>query len=137
MEKVSLRQGAWTNDAAIRLASNLDPKDPTYSILELQREVEQGTSWLYEVYQGSAFLGWIVLFTDDYGGGRELIVQNGAAVVRDQNILKLVMAAVEPYARQLGCQSIRTHIAKSKSGLARKFKELGFRDAEIVLRKSI
>ncbi|WP_085908071.1 hypothetical protein [Kiloniella majae] len=137
MEKVSLRQGAWNGDAAVRLAANLDPKDPTYSIQELQREVEQGSSWLYEVYQGSAFLGWIVVFVEDFGGGREMIIQNGAAVVNDQNILKLVMSSVEPYARQQGCSVIRTHISTSKKGLARKFKALGFNEAEVILRKAI
>ena len=137
MEKVSLRQGAWNDDAAIRLAANLDPKDPTYSIQELAREVSAGTSWLFEVHQGSAFLGWIVLFVDDFGGGRELVIQNGAAVVNDANILRLVMGSVEPYARQLGCSVIRTHISTSKKGLARKFKALGFNEAETILRKAV
>lgn len=134
---MTLRQGPWNEEAERRLAANLDPKDPTYSIDELRREVERGTSWLYEVHEGARFLGWIVLFVEDFGGHREMIIQNGAAVVADSDLLGRTMAAVEPYARALGCVTIRTHIMTGRRSLAKKFKRLGYREAEVVLRKAI
>ena len=136
--KIGLLQIAW-NEEATRLLAGATGSDPTYSLNELRQEVEGGQVRLYRVVEGrgeEAFLlGYVCLWVDRFGGGNELVIQAGAAMTKEADVLRKAMPAFEQVARDSNCIAIRAHV--EGKGREKVLQRVGFHTAEIVMRKGV
>lgn len=125
---------AWSDQVEVALAGATG-NDPTYSMGDLKREIETGTATLYVVFANDERLGWLVLWIDDFGSTKEMVIQSGAAIGREPRALQLAMPAVEKLARAHGCLTIRAHV--NDGGRFRNLKRNGFIKSETVMRKAL
>lgn len=129
----------WNDDAELAL-SGAAGGNPSYSINELKNEVldtANATNLFKIMYAGTEIIGWVVMWAEDFGGGRELVLQVGEALGNTLKILKWIMPAFEAQARRNKCTSIRVHIGYGKNGMKRSFERAGFQEAETVMRRIV
>lgn len=130
-QKVKLVPAPW-NVQAEALLDGAVGSNPSYTVAELRQEVEAGSSTLFGVLEGDRLLGYIATFIEDFGGGRELVLQSGAGISGKLEPLKKAVPAFAAYARSVGATSMRAHV--EGWGRVRLFKAAGFKEAETVLR---
>lgn len=131
-EKVALRPVPWSGEAEQALAG-ADGASKAYTMADLAREVQTGSATLYAVYQGAARLGFVVLWFDNFGGTKELVIQSGRAFANERRAVALALPVIEQFARAAGCVGMRTH--SNDSPMMGHLKRYGFKKSEIVLRK--
>ncbi len=139
MEKlIGIEEVTW-NDHAADLLAGATGSNPTYTINELQQEVASGLVKLMQVTEKQnddiVLLGYICMFIDNFGGSNELVLQAGAAVSKEANILKKVIPMFEKIAFDSGCVAMRVHV--EGGARERAFKTNGFKYSETVMRKSV
>lgn len=132
-QQVSLRPVPWSHEAA-QLLNGAAGVDPTYTMDDLEREIQTGVATLYSVERGQSRLGYIVLWVENFGGTKELVIQSGKAFARERWAVKETLPVIEAFARANGCKSMRAH--SSDSPMIGHLKRYGFRKTEIVLKKS-
>lgn len=110
--------------------------DPTYTMDDLRREVLDGYATLYRVTLGADTLGYVVLWVDDFGRTKELVVQTGEAIRDHVYAARVALPVIEAKAGALGCSSMRVHVAGG-SRFIRELKRFGFRKTESVLKKGL
>jgi len=133
-EKVNLIAVPWNGEAE-RLLERAIGNNPTYTVQELRAEVENRTSMLLSVVAGDQRLGYIAVFFEGFGGGRELVLQCGAALQNDTAALARAMPAFRDLARSGGATSIRAHMGDKAR--VRMFEKFGFKLAEYVVRTGV
>ncbi len=131
---VIMEPAAWSEEAESALAGATG-NDPTYTLGDLQHEIESGTATLYLVTAGNERLGWLVLWVENFGGTRELVIQSGAAIGREPRALRMAMPAIEKLGRSLGCSTMRAHL--TDGARLRAMRRSGFSKAETVMRKAL
>jgi hypothetical protein len=134
VEQVTLRAVAWNDEAQALLARAIG-NNPSYSVEELAAEVENRSSVLFLVEAGRERLGYVAAFIEEFGGGKELVLQAGAALQNDLNALRRAMPAFSRFAERNGCTSIRAHMGDMAR--AKMMKRAGFELAEYVVRKGV
>lgn len=130
--QVTLNPANWNEEAAALLAGAAG-NDPTYSMSDLQNEVQNGVATLYEVLHGAETrLGYVVLWVEDIGQTKELIIQSGAALARSDFAVSVVIPAIAEFARSRGCLTMRAHTNDKR--MMRRLLQAGFHKAEVVVR---
>lgn len=135
---ISFDATRWNSDAE-RLLQGATGPDPTYTIAEMQSEVQAGNSTLmlvsFQDEKGIKPLGYIVVWRDDFGGSPEFVVQAGAAFQNTISAMPLVVPALHELARQNGCEYVRTHVSDPK--FLRAWKRAGYHRREVVMAKKV
>lgn len=131
--EISMRKVAW-NDEAERLLAGAAGNDPTYTLSDIRREVEGGTSDLFVFHYGTEKLGYAVLWFDNYGGTKELVLQCGEAFMSWRRAAHLALQVIKAYAIKEGCHSMRSHIQRGDRLAV--MMRAGFRRSEIVVKQS-
>lgn len=134
VEQVTLRSVAWNDEAQALLARAIG-NNPSYSVDELAAEVESRSSALFLVEAGQERLGYVAVFIEEFGGGKEMVLQAGAALQNDLNALRRAMPAFERFAKRNNCTSIRAHMGDMPR--VKMMKKAGFALAEYVVRKGV
>ncbi|OEJ64651.1 hypothetical protein [Magnetovibrio blakemorei] len=134
-QNVNLKSVAWNEQAAI-LLQGAAGVDPTYTLDDLRREVIEGHATLYLVSLGADALGYVVLWVDDFGRTRELVIQAGEAFRNHKSAARLTLPALENFARSRGCASMRTHVAGGSRFIG-SLRDAGFRKTEVVFKKGV
>ena len=132
--KVTLINANW-NPQAENLLMAAVGNNPSYTINELKNEVASGTSRLVQVVEDGKPLGYVVYFIEVFGGGRELVLQAGAAISGDLGALRKAVPALAKLARNAGAPTMRAHLGDSAR--LRLFKKAGFQLAEYVVRTGV
>lgn len=136
--KVSLKPVLWSEEAA-HLLEGATGTDPTYTLADLEREVRQGAATLYCVVLGSTGnmvkLGYVVLWVDNFGAMKELVIQAGEAFANlDPDLAaRAALPAIDAMALRLGCGASRCHVSINK--FMKALKKAGYNRAEVVFRK--
>lgn len=138
-ENVGFIQEAWSAQADALLVGATG-SNPSYTVNELRREVEAGQARLFRVVDrqaaGDRLLGYVVLWVEEFGGGRELVIQAGAKLTNLRwDVLRYVQPGFERLTLENDCSSMRVHL--SDPALEAKFKRLGWRREEVVLRRPV
>jgi len=131
VQKVNLQAVEWSVQAANALAGAAG-NDPTYTMDDLQREIKDGSATLYAVQLGQERLGYVVLWVDDFGGTKELVIQSGRALARDNWAVAMTLPVLRAFAKSRGCLSMRAH--SSDGAMIGRLKKGGFHRAETVMR---
>lgn len=131
-----MQLAAWTPEVA-RLLAGAAGVDPTYTIDDMAREVGDPTnsSNLFVFHWKGKRIGYAVLFVEDFGGTKELVLQAGEAFISWERAALLAIGQIEAYALRMGCLSMRSHI--QIGGRLKVMKKAGFRQSEIVVRKRV
>jgi len=124
----------WSAEVA-HLLTGATGTEPTYSISDLQNEVETGRAQLFQWHFGDEVLGYSVLWIDAFGGLSEMVVQAGAAFKSDKRAFRLVMPVIETMAKNQGCYAVRSHLVDGR--WAGNFRSAGFYKSEVVMRKRL
>jgi len=138
-ENVGFVTAPW-NRTAEELLEDATGSNPSYTVAELRAEVESGRAHLFSVIdrqsEQDVLLGFMVMWIEAFGGGREMVLQAGAALLqKTESTLKYIQPALERLARKNDCSSMRVHV--ERGALARKFKSLGWDQSEIVMRREV
>jgi hypothetical protein len=131
---ITMDRTEW-NEEAERLLAGAAGNDPTYTLADLRREVQTGAAGLWVFHHGAEKLGYAVLFIEDFGGTKELVLQAGEAFASWPAAALKALHVIKAYALQSGCASMRSHI-QGNGQRARVLKRAGFRRAEIVMRET-
>ena len=136
--QISLEITTWSHEAALALAGAAG-NDPTYTLNDLQREIMSGAADLFQVVRGFGdqveILGFLVLWVEDFGGTKELVLQSGAALGHNSAAVRATLPVLASFARDHGCLSMRAHVSDpTLMGLLRRG---GFHKAETVLRMMV
>jgi len=134
MEKVALHPAEWNTEAEALLAGATGD-NATYTVADLRASVQGGQSTLYLVSVGREKLGYVVLFTEDFGGTKELVIQVGEAFAHHEKSARLAIPAILEIGRGLGCATARSHLVSGR--FARSFKRAGFQKIETVYQMRI
>ena len=134
-QDVMLYAVAWNEEAAI-LLHGAAGGDATYGMDDLRREVQAGLAVLYSVMLGRDRLGYVVLWVDDFGRTKELVIQTGEAFNNHNFAAQVTLPALEAFARSRGCLSMRTHCSGGSRFIAA-LRKAGWRKTEIVMRKGV
>lgn len=140
-QMIEFRRIGWTDQAA-QLLSGAQGSHPTYTLEELRREVEQGTSQLMQVIDHNgdrpALIGYAVVWIETFGGNSEMVIQAGEALTETYRVMPWVMPAFDRLARANGCMSLRAHVdARKRPAMVRALAKNGFTKAEIVMRREL
>lgn len=130
--KVALNPAPWTVEAATLLAGAAG-NSPTYTMSDLEREVNTGSATLYGVFINEVKIGFVVLWWEDFGGTRELIIQSGAAFAADDKAVAITLPVIEEFAKSIGCTSMRAH--SNDKAMIKRLLRYGFAKTEIVVQK--
>jgi len=133
-QKVVLKPSIW-NEQAAQLLAGAAGNDPTYSMADLENEINRGSATLYAVGIGGALAGYVVLWLDDFGGTKELVIQSGRALSNSALAIKLTLPALADFARQRGAISMRAH--SNDPAMIKLLTRFGFKKSEIVLRAQV
>ena len=138
-ENVGFISAVWT-ETVTEVMADATGSNPTYTVSELKAEVEGGAAQLFAVVDrqpgDEALLGYIIFWVEQFGGGRELVLQAGAALLaHTEDTLAYVMPAIRRQAKAHNCGSIRAHVVAR--GMERKFRRLGWACAERVMRVEV
>jgi hypothetical protein len=138
-ENVGFVPATW-NPTAEELLEDATGSNPSYTVAELKAEVESGRAHLFAVIDRQpdkdSLLGFVVMWIEAFGGGREMVLQAGAALLqKTESTLAYVQPAFARLAKENRCTSIRVHV--ERRALIRKFKSLGWDQAEVVMRREV
>jgi len=123
----------WNPEAELLLAGAAG-NDPTYTLADLKREISSGHATLYAVMVDGMKVGYAVLWIEDFGRTKELVIQAGEAFGSNRDAFKRAIPALKQFAQERGCLSMRSHSNDPRNiGL---LKSNGFRKAEVVMRQS-
>ncbi|MEQ8829737.1 MAG: hypothetical protein RLW87_08000 [Alphaproteobacteria bacterium] len=131
MAKIELLPAEWSQ-AAERLLAGAVGSNPSYTLDELRNEVRSGNSMLFAGLIDGLLVGFVVVWFEDFGGGREMVIQAGAALGSNQSALKAFMPKFEMLMKQGRATSMRAHVEDRR--LLRAMKSVGFKEAETVVR---
>lgn len=136
MEKVTMELAAWSAEVEALLAGAAGD-DSTYTLADMAREVvdPSNSSQLFLFRLGGRKIGYAVLFVEDFGSTRELVLQAGEAFISWPEAAAHALRAIESYALRMGCATMRSHV--QKGGRLGAMKRAGFRQSEIVVRKRV
>nr|BDD44510.1 hypothetical protein 10 [Moraxellaceae bacterium] len=134
-QQVILTPTTWNEEAAM-LLQGAAGNDPTYTMDDLRREVMDGDATLYGVSLGPDRLGYVVLWIDDFGRTKELVIQAGEAFQAHKLAARVTLPALREFARSRGCATMRTHVTAG-SRYIRALREFGFRKTEYVLKAGV
>jgi hypothetical protein len=124
----------WNADAA-RLLEGAAGNDPTYTMADVRREVDEGFATLYRVTLGPEVLGYIVAWIDRFGDTPELVLQSGEGFKANDRAFRLALPAIDRLAQRNGCRTIRSHPSDAKKLAI--LKRNGFAKAEVVVRRVV
>ena len=136
-KEITFQVGKWSDEVADHLKKNITKGHKRYSVYDIYTDICNGVNELLSVYNGEDHIGWLLIRVEECHWHKELVIINGSAKVIGPKILKTVMDALAPVAKDFGCEIIRTHVIFDRPWLVRKFKSLGFTETETVLRKEI
>lgn len=102
-------------------------------VADIEDQVDCEAAQLFTLHSAGDMVAAFVLRIDRIGGRNEGVVVAAAGRVPGVDLTALMMPVIEKMFE--GCQSVRVHTARP--GLGRKLVGMGYRVAELVLRKEI
>lgn len=128
------RMGERFDAATAAAARNIPHDEPGDFVEFLRGKIARGAAHVADAVNASGKPGFLVYAVSNFGTEKELVLL--AAFGRDRADLTAEFGPeLETLARSLSCRSIRFHTMRP--GLVKKAKALGYRVAEMVLRKTL